>query len=225
MDRLDNHHPQSVLIPSSARLLITIAPFLTLALFYSWQSLMRVETAPPVSCCAAVYDQVLDDAAGSALMTRLTAIALWGSLAGGVVLPMTARWAVIRKPDRSTGILVAGAAMGWSVLATIAVKQTWSAYYYQVLSHPCPWCLFLPDYHGAGFLIFAGLAGVALEGVAFWVADHTRRRYPVLAEAAERRCRRAVWRIMVAVMAFTLLTVGPALAWRLHTGVWLDGSP
>ena len=35
----------------------------------------------------------------------------------------------------------------WGIATTVAVKQVWSAYYYQVLSHPCPWCLFLPDYH------------------------------------------------------------------------------
>jgi hypothetical protein len=224
LDRLDRHHPQGVLIPADARLLITAAPFLALSLVYSWQALMRVEAAPFVSCCAAVYDRVLSNAAGSAIRAGLTSAALWGSLAGGVVLPVAALWAAIRDPHRNTGMLIAATATGWGVLAAIAVKHFWSAYYYQVLSHPCPWCLFLPDYHGAGFFIFACLAIVPLEGVAFWAADHTRRRYPVLAEAADRRCRQAAWRIMAAIIGFILLTVGPALAWRLHTGVWMDGS-
>ena len=225
LDRLDSHHPQGVLIPANSRLLITAAPFLTLSLFYSWQALMRVETAPPVSCCAAVYDQVLSNASESEIMARLTAGSLWGSLIGGVVLPVAALWAAIRAPNRGTGMLFAAMAIGWSVLAAMAVKHTWSAYYYQVLSHPCPWCLFLPDYHGAGFFIFACLSVVALEGVAFWAADHTRRHYALLAAPANGRCRQAAWRIISAIIGFTLLTVGPALAWRLHTGVWMSGSP
>lgn len=224
LDRLDRHHPQGALIPAGARLLITATPFLTLALFYSWQALMRVETAPPVSCCAAVYDQVLSNASGSAIMSRITFASLWGSLIGSVVLPVAALWAAMRVPHRGPGMLIAAMAIGWSVLSALTVKHVWSAYYYQVLSHPCPWCLFLPDYHGTGFFIFACLAVVSFEGVAFWAADHTRRRYPVLAAPADGRCRRAALRIVAAIIGFMLLTVGPALAWRLHTGVWMDGS-
>jgi hypothetical protein len=100
----------------------------------------------------------------------------------------------------------------------------WSAYYYQVLSHPCPWCLFLPDYYGAGFLIFGCMAVVVMESIALWLADRTRRRYPVLADPATKRIRRSAWHID-SLIGFTILTAGPAIAWRLRTGVWLDGSP
>ena len=225
MDGLDDHHPQGVLIPTGARLLITAAPFILLALVHSWQALMRIDSAPPVSCCAAVYDQILSNASESTIRVKLTSAALWISLAGSVVLPVSALVAATpRIPGLITGGIIAAMAIGWSVLAAVCVKQVWSAYYYEVLSHPCPWCLFLPDYHGAGFFIFACLALVTLEGVAFWVADHTGKKYAILAGPAGHRRRQAAWRIMSGIILFSILTLGPAMAWRWRTGVWMDGS-
>lgn len=224
MDALDEHHPDSVLIPTAARLLIAAAPFIILALVYSWQALMRVDGAPPVSCCAAVYDQVLSNAAETAVTARLSSTALWISLLGSVLLPVASLVAAAGPWGRIAGGAIAAMAMVWSVVSGIGVKHVWSAYYYEVLSHPCPWCLFLPDYYGAGFLIFACLAVVTLEGVAFWVADHTARTHAVLAKPAGRRRRKAALRIITGILVFALLTIGPALAWRLRTGVWLDGS-
>ncbi len=224
MNGLDDHHPQGVLIPTSARLLVTAAPFLALALVHSWQALMRVDGAPPVSCCAAVYDQVLDDASTSTIMARLTPAAVWGSLVGGVGLSTAALSIATRIPGRRLGATIAAMAIAWSMLGAVCVKHVWSAYYYEVLSHPCPWCLFLADYHGAGFFIFACLAAVSLEGVAFWVADHVYGTHPVLARPADRRRRTAAWRILAGFTAFTILTLGAAIAWRLRNGVWMDGS-
>jgi hypothetical protein len=36
---------------------------------------------------------------------------------------------------------------------------------------------------------------------------------------------KSAWRIVIALIGFTLLTAGPAICWRLRTGVWLHGSP
>ena len=224
LDCLDSHHPEGRLTRAGARVMICAAPFFVLALFFSWQTLMRIENVPPVSCCAAVYDQVLDEAPGFAAMKRLGPVSLWGSLAGSATLLVLAVLA-IRFPDRGSGALRCAIAFPWSIVATVSVKQVWSAYYYQVLSHPCPWCLFLPDYHGVGFFIFGCMAVAVLESVALWLAARTRSRHPALADPAGRRIRRSAWRIAVAVTGFTLLTVGPAIAWRLRTGVWIDGAP
>ena len=106
----------------------------------------------------------------------------------------------------------------------VAVIQVWSAYYYQVLSHPCPWCLYLPDYYGAGFIIFGCMAAVVMESIALWLAEHTRGRHPVLTNPAGKRILRSAWRIAIILVVFTVLTAGPAIAWRLRTGTWLDGS-
>ena len=224
LDGLDAHRPQGVLTQTAARVMISAAPFFLLAVFYSWQALMRVETVPTVSCCAAVYDRVLGGSSKSAALKSLAAICLWFSLAGGAAL-LAMMVLKIRCPDRGSGTMPAVLAALWSIAATVAVKQVGSAYYYQVLSHPCPWCLFLPDYYGAGFFIFGGVAVILMESTALWLADRTRCRYPVLADPAGERIQRSAWRIVIAMIGFTMLTLGPAIAWRLRTGVWLNGSP
>lgn len=223
IDHLDGHHPEGVLTQTAARVMVTAVPFLTLAVFYSWQALMRVENVPSVSCCAAVYDQVLKGASGSGAGKQPVSVFLWGSLTASTALLLLAALK-IRFPDRGPGGLPAVISILWGAGAAAAVKHVWSAYYYQVLSHPCPWCLFLPDYYGAGFFIFGCMAMVVMESIALWLADLTRRRYPVLAHAAGRRIRRAARRMVLALIGFTILTAGPAIAWHIRTGVWLDGS-
>ncbi len=224
LDSLDSQLTQGVLTQAGARVMISAAPFLVLAAFFSWQALMRLENVPPVSCCAAVYDQVLSDSPEFTAGPSLVPIALWCCLAGGAALLVLAV-STIRFPDRPSGAMMATLAIVWGIGATVAVKQVWSAYHYQVLSHPCPWCLFLPDYHGAGFFIFGCVAVVVMQSIALWLADRTRRRYPVLADPAAKRIRRSAWLILIGLMGFSILTVGPAIAWRLHAGVWLNGLP
>ncbi|WP_372679202.1 hypothetical protein [Desulfosarcina sp.] len=223
LDGLDGHHPQGVLTQVGARLMISAAPFFGLAVLFSWQALMRVENVPPVSCCAAVYDQVLVGASKSTAFQSFVPVCLVFSLAGSAVL-LALAVSAIRSPDRTPGASVTIIAILWCIASMVAVKQVWSAYYYQVLSHPCPWCLFLPDYHGAGFIIFGGMAIVLMEGIALWLATRVRCRYPVLADPAGIRIRQSARRIAISVMVFTILTAGPAVAWRLRTGTWLDGS-
>ncbi len=223
LDGLDSHHPQGVLTQAGARLMLSAAPFFGLAVFFSWQALMRVENVPPVSCCAAVYDQVLTGASESTVIRSLVPISLGFNLVGSAAL-LTLAVSAIRSPDRTSGVIMTIIAILWGIAAMVAVKQVWSAYYYQVLSHPCPWCLFLPDYHGVGFIIFGCMAAVLMESITLWIAEHTRCRYSVLTDPAGKRIRRSAWRIAITVMVFTLLTAGPAIAWRLRTGVWLNGS-
>ncbi|MBR9985088.1 MAG: hypothetical protein KFF68_04190 [Desulfosarcina sp.] len=223
LDGLDSHHPQGVLTQVGARVMLSAAPFLVLALFFSWQALMRVENVPPVSCCAAVYDQVLTGASESAIIKSLVAVCLGFSLAGSVAL-LALAVSAIRAPNRTSGVTMAIIATLWGIAAMVTVKQVWSAYYYQVLSHPCPWCLFLPDYHGAGFIIFGCMAVVVMESIALWLAGRTRGRHPVLTDPADKRILQSAWRIAIILVVFTVLTAGPAIAWRLRTGTWLDGS-
>ena len=222
LDRLDGHRPQGVLTRQASRMTIIAAPFLTLAIFYSWQALMRIDAVAPVSCCAAVYDQVLGGPSPS-LSAPIATVSPWVSLAGSLVVAMGAV-AVVRRPARVTGFMVLGAAFAWTIASALAVKHVWSAAYYQVLSHPCPWCLFLPEYYGVGYLIFGSMAVVAMESVALGLADRARRSHPALAAPASRRVRQAARRIVIALIGFTLLTAGPAIAWRLRTGVWLHGT-
>ncbi|MCJ8502238.1 hypothetical protein [Desulfatitalea alkaliphila] len=220
LDRLDSHHPDGLLTPTAARVLLLAAPLLVPAVIHSWLALMHIDPAAPVSCCAAVYDQVLRPT-GTGAMGRGGALAAgWLSLAGGGLLAVLAglQW---RCGGKCSGALPAVVAAGWVVVAAPAVKHLWSAYYYQVLSHPCPWCLFLPDHYGAGFAVYGAMAVTLTAGVTLWTADRVRRRHPLLSDAATTLMVRAARRMLLALLLFILLTAGPALAWKLRTGLWL----
>lgn len=220
LDRLNRCNPMGVLTWQAARLWLIASPFLLAAFLYSWQSLMRIESSPPVSCCAAVYDRVLGETSAAAVTGRLLSASFWGHLAGSIgLLILTVRR--IQRPERGSAVLPAAIMTLWVPAASICVKHFWSVYYYQVLSHPCPWCLFLSDYYGAGFLIFGGMAAAVLSSVSLWVAGHVRRRYPLLSKPAAKRIRRSAWQFLAAILIFTFLTAGPALLWRLRTGVWM----
>jgi len=220
MDRLNRSHPRNAATRSAGRLLITAAPFFVLAVLYSWQALMHVDAVPAVSCCAAIYDRILTPPAGSMTPARLIPLAFPGHLLGGTILLVLAALE-IRISGRVPGILMAALAVMWSVSASVAVNHVWSAYYYQVLSHPCPWCLFLPDTYGVGFLIFGCLAVIVMEAVAFWSADSVCRRYSPLAKAAAVRRRRSAGRMVCALIGFAIASAAPAIFWRLSTGTWL----
>jgi hypothetical protein len=222
IDRLDRFFPRGLLIQPCARLMILSAPFLLLALFHSWRALLNVDATPAVSCCAAVYDKVLDEQAAGLISAGAIPMVLWGSLAGGVVL-LAAALQKIRAPLRGSCAWLGVMAPFWMVAAGVGVKQVWSAYYYQVLSHPCPWCLFLPDHNGAGFFIYGAIAMVFAECTVLFLIDRVRRRHEALAGPAAKRIRRGGRRIVFALVVFTVLTMGPALCWRLRTGVWLGG--
>ncbi|MGA6925480.1 MAG: hypothetical protein WBY88_07350, partial [Desulfosarcina sp.] len=221
LDRLDGQNPASVLTRDNARMMVSAAPFLTLALFYSWQGLMRVENVPPVNCCAAVYDQVLDAPSLSAAVKRLVPFCLWSSLVGTVALLVIAG-VTIRTPHYGSGALTGIVAILWALTAVVTVKWVWSATYFQVLSHPCPWCLFQSHYWGAGFFIFGCVAIVVMEGMALWLADRIRHQHPVLADPAIRRRRQSACRMVAALIIYAFLTAGPAIAWRVQTGVWIQ---
>ncbi len=222
LDDLDRHHPQGRLASVNARFLLLAAPFLLPALLFTWQAWMNVAAVPTVSCCAAVYDRVADGMSASARWREPAAIFI--QLAGTAVLLFLAASA-IRSPDRHSGFLWPAVAILWGVGSMFSVKRVWSAYYYQVLSHPCPWCLFLPQYRGAGFLIFGCLAVVLVESIDTGLAGTMGTRHPTLAHPVRIRSRRSAVRVTTALIGFTLLTVGPALLWRLRNGVWLTGFP
>ena len=224
LERIDQSHPQRALSGLNARVLLIAAPFLVPALFDATHALLRIEIPLPVSCCAALYDPVLSPASSQGGKGWFPSVRLWLSLAGAIVLPAAAV-CMMGLRLKGLSILLPFITFGWALLSAGSVQHTLSAYYYQVLSHPCPWCLFLPDYLGAGFFIFGSLALAVLESIALWAAGLIRNVYLHLGDAAGHRQQQAVRRMTAAAIVFLILAFGPAIFWRIRNGVWLDGSP
>lgn len=222
MDRLNRCHPMGPLTLPAARVWLTAAPLLLPAFFFSWQALMRVDTSLPVSCCAAVYDRVLAIPSNWTASGNLLALCLWGHLAGSAALMISA-FLFILRPKRTPGVMPLIVVALWIPAAFICVKQIWSAYYYHVLSHPCPWCLFLSDSYHAGFLIFGAMAAAVQATLEIRLTGWVRSRHSDLSVPAVRRIRQSAWRVLAAIVLFTVLTCGPALSWRLKNGVWITG--
>jgi hypothetical protein len=219
LHRLDRDHPREPATQNGARLILAASPLLALSLISSWQALMHMDAVPTVSCCAAVYDRVLDGTADA----HRVGLNPWFSLACQALLLILSLICVWR-PQWPWAWWAAPLGIAWAAGSTVAVKHVWSAYVYQVLSHPCPWCLFLPDHHGIGFPVFGCMAVIVMESLAVATAHRARVQFTDLNRPATDRIRRAAIRILVCLAGFTLLTVGPAVAWRLRTGAWLDGS-
>ena len=109
----------------------------------------------------------------------------------------------------------------WVAVAGVALVRVLAAYHYEVLDHHCPWCLFLPEHGGAGFLLYGSLLVVALEGPVAWLTACLAHRYPDTADAAGERAVSACRRVLTATAVFALGAGLPALLWRLRHGVWM----
>jgi hypothetical protein len=194
-----------------------------LAITDTLRALATLTAHQPVSCCAAVYDQVRRTPAAAPVSDSVW---VWLTAAGGAllivlgVLLRRARPAWQRRLAGGLGVL----SIAWVGAATLALVRVLAAYHYGVLHHHCPWCLFLPDHHGVGFAAFAALAWAACEGPAAWLATATARRCELLAAAATARARAAGWHLTLAVALFALVAGLPALVYRLRFGTWLDGG-
>jgi hypothetical protein len=221
--RLDQTRPENLLAQTHARMLLAVSPFLVLAMHASASALFRIDASPPVNCCAALYDQVLNSSPAGSQAYRLALVCLWISIFGTVALPGAIYWISQRSHHPVANDMSAILSIGWAIASMVAVKYFWSSYYYQVLSHPCPWCIFLPEHRGIGFLIFGCIFIVMLESLAFWAAGRVYHVYPLIGDTVRVRCRKAFWRIMAAIMLYTGLTLGPAAVWRLWAGVWING--
>jgi hypothetical protein len=109
----------------------------------------------------------------------------------------------------------------WVVAAVSALIRVFSAYYYQVLNHHCPWCLFLPQHGFIGFFLFGALGLAIFEAAIAWITDRVARTSPDLAPPALKRCRAAGLRIVIASLVFGGLAGIPPILWRLRFGVWM----
>ena len=224
LEKVNRALPEAPLTSFNARCVLLLLPACALALHASWQALTAMEYQQPVDCCAIIYDQF--HSLGDARRTMGVGNTAWVGAFGVLTLAMTAvAWAVWKgRRRRWLSLLLTCLAIGWLLVAAIALVRSFAAYHYGVLHHYCPWCLFLPEHRLAGFPLWTAWLFVALEVPAILVmSTRVVSGLPAVAPVVEGESRKAARRVLLAIMIFVLLAVGPAVWWRLQFGMWLTG--
>ena len=109
----------------------------------------------------------------------------------------------------------------WVLAAFISLIFFFTPYIYQVLGHHCPFCLFLPEHYGIGFLLFGLLFIVSVESPLPFLLYRLQSAHPNLSNPIHLRCRWSRFLIIGSIFGFCLTAVFPALLWRLRFGVWI----
>jgi hypothetical protein len=223
LEKLNSKRPDSPLAPGNARLLLLVVPFYALAVSATLQAIFHIDAQQPVDCCAVVYDQFRDLSAANRTAGFSNTVWLWIFWMLSALLILCG-WQA-RRTGPTGGFKFTGwlalAALLWVPTAALVLVNVFSAYYYQVLHHHCPWCLFLPEHRFVGVPLFAALAVVLLEGPVFLITARLAAKYPQFKETAALRARIAVWRLLLAAGAFMGMVTLPAIWWRLQFGVWI----
>lgn len=223
LDRLNRSRPESPLATGAARALLLASPAAFLAVYDTIQAVLRLDVHRPVDCCSVIYDQVraASQAGGGSPVPE--AYGIWGLAVGGaVILFLGVRmWRSNRNPGTRITGLVALTAMLWVPVAAFVLVRSLSAYYYGVLQHRCPWCLFLPEHGLVGYPLFGALILIAVEAGAALVCSIVGARVPALAPETRTRSRAAGLRMTLATALFLALSGLPPILWRLRFGVWM----
>jgi len=223
LEKLNSLRPESPLAVGNARVLLLAVPFHLLAVSTTLQAVLQMDVHHPVDCCAAVYDQFqnLSSAQQTAGMPNTWWLVTFWTLS--LLMIFSALRA--RRTAASGRVKVSGGmallALLWTPTAALVLIRVFAAYYYQVLHHHCPWCLFLSDHKFVGIPLFFCLAAVVLEGPAAVATAKIAAKYPQFVLAAARRSKIAALRILLAAGAFMGMVSLPAIFWRLQYGVWL----
>jgi hypothetical protein len=216
--------PEGPLVVLGARLVLLALPAMGLALHAAWQAALAMDLQQPVDCCAVIYDHFrsLDEARRTLGAGRGVWLPAFAAASIAVVATAGAAWRNPRRPRRHW--LLAALVLVWLPVAAIALTRFLSAYHYGVLHHRCPWCLFLPEHHLVGFPLWGAWLLASLETPPVLVlALIAARGSSAVAATATCRAGRAARNILLALLLFIALAVGPALWWRLTFGVWLAG--
>jgi hypothetical protein len=223
LEKLNNLQPDWPLAGRNARVMLLVLPFHLLAVSTTLQAVLRIDSHQPVDCCAAVYDQFqnLTSAQHSAGIPN----SLWLLIFWLLTILVIISGLQVRRVQPSGRVKTAGwmalLALLWVPTAAVVLIRVFAAYYYQVLHHYCPWCLFLPDHKFVGIPLFFSLAVVLLEGPAAYLTAKVAAKYPQMVPTATRRSNIAGLRILLAAGAFISMVTLPAIFWRLQYGVWI----
>lgn len=224
IENVNQAQPEAPLVTLNARIVLLALPVFALALHAAWQAALALDFQQPVDCCAVIYDQFhsLQEARQPLGADKVVWLTAFGALTAALAASAMAAW---KTPERHwVHPLLSAIALGWLTIAAIVLVRVFAAYHYGVLHHHCPWCLFLPEHHLAGFPIWAAWMLVAMEAPAAFVLSLlvTRQASPLQTSACHQASL-AARNTLLAVLIFLGLAAGPALWWRLHFGMWLTG--
>lgn len=223
-ERMNHADPESVPAAFHGRLLLLAAPFMALA---AWRfgSAVATTTQAPVSCCAALYDPVRISGGVGPMTASIFPARTWMALTfGGALLVGLGGWRQWKRPYMAgtarVVLLVVWTGL-WVPAAVMGLKLGVAPYVFQILYHPCPWCLFLAEHGAIGVVLFGLPAWVVAESAAGLTAQLMARRHPRATAPALARMRRAGLRICIGAWLFFLVAAAPILWWRLRSGGWM----
>ena len=222
-EKLNLSRPNAPLTKYNSRVLLLALPFFFLAVITTFRGFLSIDSHQPVDCCAMVYDQFSNLAAARKIAGIPNTFWVWTFWTLTVVMLLFAVWSQRTKRtngDKASGSLAVISVI-WVPIAAITLVRVYAAYFYQVLHHHCPWCLFLPEHKFVGVPLFGVLFIITLEGPISYLAAKTAAKYPDLLAGARIRSRLAALRLLLAAVAYTGMVGLPAIYWRLLYGVWL----
>ena len=220
LDGLDRTSPTAPLATASARALLLALPLCVLGVWDTARFAVGFDTSTAVRCCAAVYDQVRSGGAQSPSADWV----LWLFGGGGaVLLGLGLGLGLSRRLARPLwpSLLFFALVVAWCPVAWTALVRRLVSYHYEVLAHHCPWCLFVSDHGGVGWLLFAALALCLSQATAAVVSTAAARRVAEVRTGAASVTRRAGLVVAAAVVTYSVAAVWPALRWYQVHGVWL----
>ena len=222
-EKLNLSRSDAPLTVYNSRIVLLALPFFLLAVITTYRGILRIGSHQQVDCCEIVYDQFSNLAGTRQIAGIPETFWVWTLWILTASMILCAVWSLkAKRPNgaKATGTL-ALLALTWVPIAAITLVQVYTANFYQVLLHHCPWCLFLPEQKFVGVPLFGALVIITLEGPIAYLTVKTGINYPALLPAAKRRSRLAGLRLLIAVAAYSGIVALPAIYWRLHYGVWM----
>ena len=223
-EKLDLSRPDAPLTKYNSRLLLLALPFILLAVITTFRSILRIDSHQAVNCCAIVYDQFGN--LGAARQIAGIPNAFWVRTFWMLtsLMLLCAVWSLKTNRthgEKATGFLAVITVI-WVPIAVITLVRVYAAYFYQVLHHHCPWCLFLPEHKFVGVPLFGLLIIITMEGPLSYLVVRTAASFPELLPKARRRSKLAGLRLILAAVTYAGMVALPAIYWKLFYGVWLE---
>lgn len=225
LDILNRKQTDVPLTVQSARLILLALPVAVLAFSRTLLAAVGVDVHQPVDCCAVVYDQfrTIGEAHQISGLPDRFWIAAWAMLNLLLIWPAVQLLRRHHDPSLKWNAFLSVVSVLWVLVSAVTLVNILSAYHYGVLQHQCPWCLFLLQHGAVGFLLFAALAVVVIEGPAAFLLPAAVRKIPMVFPSALDRGQTAAGRVLIALAVFVVLSALPPLLWRIRFGVWIGG--